>query len=82
MSAPLIFDVTLGFDRLTLIGPDRDPDPLPDIPASLVERPDVLAALLLIARAGGLAVLKRVQPEQELLVDPDEDEISVRAVQW
>lgn len=66
----LLFDVRHGFGKLDLVD-ERGETEFSGIPAELVERPDVLEALLMIARSGGKRLLDNTDISEVLVVDGD-----------
>lgn len=67
MSAPLAFTPNLPFGRLELRAADGGVDG--EIPSWIVDRPDVLKALLAIHAAGGTSYLKRARDSEDVAVD-------------
>lgn len=63
MSAPIRFYPNLAFGKLELLASDGGLDF--EIPSDLIDRPDVLRALLLLAEKGGTSFVDRGTPNLE-----------------
>lgn len=67
----LLFEVRHGFGKLDLVD-EVGATELSAIPAELIERPEVLEALLALARGGGKQLLERTEISELLVVEGDE----------
>lgn len=76
MMGTLAFSPNLGFDKLELLGADGGMELV--MPAWLVDRPDVLAALTILARNGGTRALSRVDVGHDVVVDLATASVSTR----
>lgn len=65
--ATIVLFPNLGLGKLDLLYQDGCGDG--EIPSWLIDQPEVIAALAILAKAGGTATLATLRPEDDAIVD-------------